>query len=214
MNPLQWMGAVKMRVQTTKHHGLPDSLDSDINSLLFQTLFVFAIQRLVSLFFLELYCLFTKFTMKHARLYFYLIYLFVLSMWYLMLVLRLLYDAYYPTFNWPLLGVTDRPGSHASQPQCTSSPSTNGAHLHVHLNLINQHYKATHLTLVSAKWTPEAISRCTPVTDPLFLSRAVSSDLPVQFFPSVLSPAISCSFIQVSYWSVWFLPCPRVPVKT
>ncbi len=29
-----------------------------------------------------------------------------------------------------------------------------------------------------------------------------------------VSPAISCLFIQVSYWGVWFLPRPQVPVKT
>ncbi len=73
LNPLQWMGAVRMRVQTAKHHnnphhssptinvfwsqkhhGLPDSLDLDINSLLFQTLFVFAIQRFSKSFFFRI----------------------------------------------------------------------------------------------------------------------------------------------------------------
>ncbi len=67
MNALQWMGAVRMRIQTTKHHNNPHHsspsvnvlwsqklhglLDSDINSLLFQTLFVFAIQRFRKSFF-------------------------------------------------------------------------------------------------------------------------------------------------------------------
>ncbi len=202
------MGAVKMRVQTTKHHGLPDSLDSDINSLLFQTLFVFAIQRFSKSFFLELYCLFTKFTMKHARLYFtYLSFCIVYVISYV--CIKFVIWCYYPTFNCPFwvsqIGQAPTPANHNAH----HHPSTNGAHLHViwtsSTSTIKPHTSLSFLR--SGLLRLSQMYTCLPTS--CVLSSAVSSDLPCP-----VSPAISCRFIQVSYWSVWFLPCPRVPVKT